>query len=325
MEVNVDGMRLNELWRVWYEAWAPTVRPASRDILQRLYATHVEPKLGHLDITKLTPIMVHDFLQSKGQAGYASSTLNKLKSCINLPYRFALLHLGMQGLSNPADVVSARGMSTAKTRRRRVISDTDLARFFESAKSSSHYNYFRILNATGFRPSEGAGLKIKDITDDGITVSRGVTLQGVGPLKNKNARRIFPLTDELKDIIGDQMDRLSSKMPDSWLFPADGGQPSLSALTSALKRICAQTAVYKRGGRNGQKKLELIEEPLHISLYDFRHTFATRSARILPAKTLQYLMGHSDISVTLKYYVGLEDQDIQTALDILNKNNLDKF
>ena len=325
MEINTDDLRFGELWRIWYDTWSPTVSESSREVTSGLYAKHIAPELGHLDITKITPIMVHGLLERKGKDGLASSTLSKIKSCIDRPYRFARLHLGEHSLINPAEVVTIKGMSQTKPQRRRVISERDLERFFEVAQSSAHYNYFRLLNATGFRPSEGAGLKLKDITDDGITLSRGITRRGLSDLKNINAHRTFPLTNEIKDILQDQTSRLESSAPDTWLFPSRGGHPTLPSFKLALQRICARTAVYRRGGRNGLKKLELISPPLEISLYDFRHTFATRSARILPAKTLQYLMGHSDISVTLKYYVGLEDQDIQTALDLLNKNNLDKI
>ena len=48
-----------------------------------------------------------------------------------------------------------------------------------------------------------------------------------------------------------------------------------------------------------------------------RHTFASRMAsKRMNPKTLQYIMGHSDIAVTLNVYTHLEFED---ALDEMNR------
>ena len=59
--------------------------------------------------------------------------------------------------------------------------------------------------------------------------------------------------------------------------------------------------------------------PVAFSLYDFRHTFATRMAsKGMNPKTLQYIMGHSDISTTLRYYVGITDEMMEDAKQIMS-------
>lgn len=56
-----------------------------------------------------------------------------------------------------------------------------------------------------------------------------------------------------------------------------------------------------------------------ITLYSFRHTFATRCAQQhMPAKPLQYIMGHRDIKTTLQFYVDVTDQDLSQSLDYLS-------
>lgn len=51
-----------------------------------------------------------------------------------------------------------------------------------------------------------------------------------------------------------------------------------------------------------------------------RHTYCSNMARSgISAKTLQYLMGHSDISVTLNVYTHLGLEDAQQELKQLEK------
>lgn len=76
------------------------------------------------------------------------------------------------------------------------------------------------------------------------------------------------------------------------------------ALKSSFIRSVKATAEYQRGGRNGLKKIAVLRSPVKITLYDFKHTFATRMAQHgTNPKILQYLMGHESIETTMNFYV----------------------
>ena len=84
-----------------------------------------------------------------------------------------------------------------------------------------------------------------------------------------------------------------------------------------LFRSKRQTAVWRKIGRRYKAILEI--PPVHLTLYSFRHTFATRCARAgMPPKTLQYLMGHESIEITLSYYVDIQDKNLDTTADIMS-------
>ena len=194
----------------------------------------------------------------------------------------------------------------------RVISESDLRRFFAAAENTKYYHYYKLLECTGLRPSECLGLKRSDFTKTHVRIERGMTRDGLSDLKTSAARRTIPLTNKIKNIIRD--------LPQSgWLFPTSNGKPSMSALNSAFKRTLKQTAVYERGGRNGQKKLKVIAPSVDFTLYDFRHTFATRMAEAnVSPSALAKIMGHTDVSITMEYYIGVTDAMMDKAIEAMD-------
>ncbi|MDY6085390.1 MAG: tyrosine-type recombinase/integrase [Peptoniphilaceae bacterium] len=88
-----------------------------------------------------------------------------------------------------------------------------------------------------------------------------------------------------------------------------------------LRRLSKKTGVWRRGGHNHLKKLELLTPPLHCPLYDFRHTFATRSAESgMNPTVLKNILGHADISTTLRYYVDITDKMMEQAVELMEKS-----
>ena len=66
------------------------------------------------------------------------------------------------------------------------------------------------------------------------------------------------------------------------------------------------------------KKLSLIVTPIRCTLYDFRHTYATRMAESgMNPTALKALVGHADIKTTLKFYIDFTDSMKKDAIDIM--------
>ena len=49
------------------------------------------------------------------------------------------------------------------------------------------------------------------------------------------------------------------------------------------------------------------------TVHDLRRSYGTRMADVVPMHVLMKWMGHSDISVTAKYYLDVSDQHAETA------------
>jgi len=63
---------------------------------------------------------------------------------------------------------------------------------------------------------------------------------------------------------------------------------------------------------------------IRITIHDFRHTFATLliSETNIKPKTVQMLMGHEDIKMTLDIYTHLNDQNKIDATNSIRELNI---
>ena len=80
-----------------------------------------------------------------------------------------------------------------------------------------------------------------------------------------------------------------------------------SSTRKALKRLCNKVKVEPK------------------SWHTFRHTFGTKLAAAgVPIQTVSKLMGHSDISMTAKYYVYVDAERRRAAVDKIAGYSLDQ-
>lgn len=286
----------SELFNTWYDEFlVPNNSKADITHTKDTYRLHVEPALGIFPLYKIDKALVYKFLTNKISDGYSKSMVSKIRGCISRPFNWATTQLGLN-LISPTEGIRLKHNKSKSTIR--VISDYERDVFFEQAKDTKYYNYFKVLYLTGLRPSEGLGLQKSDIVNNNLHINRGITSYEISDLKTESGKRIIPITSELQKVLNDQL----SKINGLWLFPSSSNdQPSMNAVTNSFKRIQAKI------------------KPIHFNLYDFRHTFATHCAEMgVPFNVLQKLMGHKDINVTLKYYIGISQNEENQMLSYLN-------
>lgn len=293
-EIDVS-MTMDQLWDMYAEDYLAThTSAADNRVMRPTYTKHVQPMFGRRKITEIQRGMIHQHLTKLVSDGYSRSLVSKVRQCFSRPYAWLIDVHGLQ-INNPTQglrVKHKRAVSDPEGSR--VIPADDMQRFLRLASTTKYYNYYRLLSLTGLRPSEALGLQRQDVTLKHIEIRRGVTIDGVSDLKTSAAHRDIPITPEMRQVLADQL-RQTPEQTD-WLFPARTGTPSMSAVKSAHKRILSQSAVW-------QGKV-MITPALSLSLYDFRHTFATRAADSgMPMHLLQRLLGHADAQTTMRYYV----------------------
>ena len=178
---------------------------------------------------------------------------------------------------------------------------------------SRYYDGIYILFHTGLRISEFCGLTIGDIdfremrinVDHQLQRKRDMTYV-VEPTKTTSGTRMVPMTKEVADcfrrILANRIKPKVEPMIDGYtgfLF-LDKNEVPMVALhwEKYFKHILDKyNSIYK-------------EQLPKITPHVCRHTFCSNMAKSgMNPKTLQYIMGHSDISVTLNTYshVGFED------------------
>ena len=178
-----------------------------------------------------------------------------------------------------------------------------------------------ILFKTGLRISELCGLTIRDIDLKERTINVSKQLQYTGgkkayieQTKTDAGTRVLPMSDEVyeafKRVISGRKKPKVEQMIDGvsgFLFLDEKGK-SMVAYQWEKK---FQHLVEKY---NKIYKVELPKITPHVC----RHTFCTNMAKSgISVKTLQYLMGHSDISITMNVYTHLKLADAQDELEKL--------
>ena len=178
-----------------------------------------------------------------------------------------------------------------------------------------YYEVVYILFHTGMRISEFCGLTIKDIDLGNRSVNIDHQLQRLSdmtlviePTKTFAGTRKFPVTEDVakcfQAIIEDREKPKVEKVVDvytGFLFLDDKGLPLVAMhwehrFNHMVKRY---NDIYR------------VQMP-NITPHVCRHTYCSNQAKAgMNPKTLQYLMGHSDIAVPLNVYthVGLEDAE----------------
>ena len=170
-----------------------------------------------------------------------------------------------------------------------------------------YYDEFIVLLGTGMRVSEFCGLTKSDLdfenrrirVDHQLVRERGGKYY-VEKTKTECGIRFIPMTDDvyqsLKNILANRR-----KMKTEIIV--DGYSGFILIDKDCHPKVALHIENEMRWAMKKYKKLH-PEQPLpHITPHVFRHTFCTNMAnKGMDIKTLQYLMGHSDVGVTLNVY-----------------------
>ena len=176
-----------------------------------------------------------------------------------------------------------------------------------------YYEAIYILFHTGMRISEFCGLTLKDIDLENRIIDINHQVQrfrsgkyDICPTKTSAGTRKLPMTEEVYQMFKSLVENRPTDLPEvivkgyaGFLIRDKDGMPEVALhwehrFQHAVKRY---NDIYK------------IQMP-SITPHVCRHTYCSNQARArMNPKTLQYLMGHSEISVTMDVYthLGLDD------------------
>lgn len=193
---------------------------------------------------------------------------------------------------------------------RKAISREDQRKFLAFVAQDKHFSRYYdaifILFNTGLRISEFVGLTIKDVDLEAKRLTIDHQLQRkrnmeyiIEEPKTEAGNRIIPISDEVcaafKRIIAKRPKPKVEPMIDGhagFLYLDKKGEPMVALhWEKYFQHICEKyNSIYK---------VPIPKVTPHVC----RHTYCSNMAHSgMNPKTLQYLMGHSDISVTLNTY-----------------------
>lgn len=205
---------------------------------------------------------------------------------------------------------------------REAITAMQEKQILEFIKNDAHFcRYYEaifILFKTGMRISEFCGLTIHDIDMHARTINIDHQLQRTANMqyiiedtKSTSGTRVLPMTDEVYDCFKTILSK--RKVPKR--EPIVGGKIGFLYLDKNGKpKVALHWEKYFQHIVEKYNKTHKIQMPT-ITPHVCRHTYCSNMARSgMNPKTLQYLMGHADISVTLNTYTHLGFDDAKKEL-----------
>lgn len=226
--------------------------------------------------------------------------------------------------SNPFQFELADALINDTVKREALAPDNE-RKFLKFVKEDSHFcRYYEgilILFKTGLRISEFCGLTIADIDfkHHSLTVDHQLQRERNGKYvivkpKTEAGTRILPMTREVeaafKAIIDRRPKRKCEPVIDGYtgfLFYDKNGNPM----------VAMHWEKYFQHIREKYNKIYRVQMPL-VTPHVCRHTFCSNMAKTgISPKNLQYLMGHSDIQVTLNIYTHFGADDSREELEKL--------
>lgn len=197
--------------------------------------------------------------------------------------------------------------------------ERDYLKFIKEDKHfCKYYDALYILFNTGLRISEFCGLTMKDIDFEEKRINVNHQLQRTSNMKyiievskTESGIRFVPMTEEVEKCFR----RIIEKRQKPKIEPmVDGYVGFLCLDKNEMPMVALHWEKYMQHIREKYNKIYKVQMPC-ITPHVCRHTFCSKMAKSgMNPKTLQYIMGHSDISVTLNTYTHIRFEDAKEEL-----------
>ena len=197
--------------------------------------------------------------------------------------------------------------------------ERELLKFIkEDAHFSRYYDAIYILFHTGLRISEFCGLTVSEIEFDEMRIKVDHQLQRTSQMKyvieepkTESGTRYVPMTEEVAECFR----RIIANREAPKVEPmVDGYIRFLCLDKNDMPKVALHWEKYLEHIVEKYNKIYRIQMP-KVTPHVCRHTFCSNMAKYgMSPKTLQYIMGHSDISVTLNVYTHVNFDDAKAEV-----------
>ena len=255
-------------------------------------------------------------LQSDGRG---SSTIKTVRGVLRPAFQMAvdddLIRKNPFGFELASVIVNDSVTREAITRKQ----ERELLKFIkEDAHFSRYYDAIYILFHTGLRISEFCGLTVSEIEFDEMRIKVDHQLQRTSQMKyvieepkTESGTRYVPMTEEVAACFR----RIIASREAPKVEPmVDGYIRFLCLDKNDMPKVALHWEKYLEHIVEKYNKIYRIQMP-KVTPHVCRHTFCSNMAKSgMNPKTLQYIMGHSDISVTLNVYTHVNFDDAKAEV-----------
>lgn len=258
--------------------------------------------LGDMELKDIRPMDCQRVLNRSQEEDESGESTRKLRIIMHGVFADAVDNEMIE--KNP--VIKSVNCKYKKSEERRILTVAEQEKFLEMIADSSYAPVFKLVLQTGLRCGEVQGLKWSDVdwVNRIITVKRSLEYRKdlkmfvENPPKSKAGNRIIPMTEESERIL-QEVYKKRDEIPvvteyADYVFRNPDGKPAhRGSYNKVLRRVAKEMGIEA------------------FSMHCLRHTFATRAieAGINP-KSLQKILGHSTLSLTMDLYVHVTDDTL---------------
>jgi integrase len=290
-----------------------TVRAYERILRNRLL-----PQWGKRIALGIEPLEVEQWLKDlKREKKFANPTLDKTRRVMSLIYkhgqRYGLIPRNQE--SNPMRFVRCRTTSGYEA----MILTPEQAYAVLLNLQEPERTLTLLASGTGLRIAECLGLQWQDVSfaHAMIHVRRTWTCGQVGLPKSKASKGPVPLHPLLAEFMLLWKQKTPYSQPGDWVFPSvrlKGKQPRVANM---LVEDHLRPAAVKAGilsSHRDARGLLVDDDPRRFGFHNLRHSLASFLIRIrTDPKTVQTLLRHSDVKLTLQFYTHAVSRDRMAA------------
>ncbi|MCL2492879.1 MAG: site-specific integrase [Clostridiales bacterium] len=311
MDKDQDLMASDLLVGEWLDTWMKeykknSVRPATYASYHQNIETHIRPSLGNMELRQIRPLHIQTLLNematdTRKRKAYAPWTVQKVKIILSGAFEQAVRNQLIA--ANPVRSAVAPKMGQKEIR---ILTEQEQRKFIEACKGHRLEALYTLALATGMRRGEILALTWDCINFSTKSISvKSSVLRVKDPdtqetriifsePKTKAGRRTVPILENLVPALQAHKERQDAEKTQAG-----------SAWNERDLVFCSNvgTVIEPRRVRQMMDKISDKAGIEHVTFHALRHTFATRMLEAeVPAKIVQDILGHSDVTLTLNTY-----------------------
>lgn len=307
----------------WYDVWMDTCKRNCRNSTKATYATQyrmIKKSLGWRKLNSLNLVIVQ---QAVNELKTDNQRKNVKKLLVDMLDKAIDSDLLTRNVAKKVNTV----ISKEETKERRVLTVKETKIFLKEVEGTFYYNLYVLALETGMRIGELLGLTWKDVDFKRYLIRVSQTLcyfkkDGkyvfeMHETKTNNGKRTIPLTKRAMKALKDQwicknkIIAQGQQTPEEYqdlIFVTRNNKPTQQFIVQE----CISAII-----RHIQDRYPDFER---FSSHCFRHTFATRAIENgMNPKTLQKLLGHGSLQMTMDLYCHVTDDTLFEAMKMMEK------
>ena len=275
-----------------------------REQLMRLLK---EDKLGARSIDTIKPSDAKEWALRMKDKGFSYNTINNHKRSLKASFYIAIQDDCVR--KNPFDFKLSEVLENDTKEKVALTEEQEQALLSFIKTDNVYHKYYDdvlILLKTGLRISELCGLTIMDVDfihevvviDHQLLKSKEQGYYIETP-KTKSGNRVIPMSEKVLEAFQRVLNKRKYVQP----VILEGYTKFLFLNRNGLPKVAVNYESMFRGLVRKYNKTQKVALPKVMTPHTLRHTFCTTLANAgMNPKALQYIMGHSNINMTLNYY-----------------------